>query len=110
MEGVGDDVVIEHKAYARVGLLGNPSDVYYGKTIAFSISNFFATVKLVPSHELIIQPHPTHDLVNFSSNHQLVLSLFLFYLHVPYFFSYDHDYLCITDISDRRCIWYPTHV
>lgn len=79
MEGGGDDdhaaaaaVVIEHKAYARVGLLGNPSDVYYGNTIAFSISNFFATVKLIPSIELIIQPHPTHDLVNFSSNHQLV--------------------------------------
>jgi glucuronokinase len=71
MEG-GDNGVIEHKAYARVGFLGNPSDVYFGKTIAFSISNFFATVKLRPSKDLIIQPHPTHDLVNFSSNHQLV--------------------------------------
>jgi glucuronokinase len=71
MEG-GDNGVIEHKAYARVGFLGNPSDVYFGKTIAFSISNFFATVKLRPSKDLIIQPHPTHDLVNFSSIHQLV--------------------------------------
>lgn len=115
MEGGGDDdhaaaaaVVIEHKAYARVGLLGNPSDVYYGNTIAFSISNFFATVKLIPSIELIIQPHPTHDLVNFSSNHQLV-SLFHFHLHVHLLFSlssslyitkwhWDHSLcLCVTD-------------
>ncbi|KAI5442252.1 glucuronokinase 1 [Lathyrus oleraceus] len=68
----GDDNVIEHKAYARVGFLGNPSDVYYGKTIAFSLSNFYATVHLRPSDELVIQPHPTHDLVNFDSHHQLV--------------------------------------
>jgi len=96
MEGGGDDdaaaVVIEHKSYARVGLLGNPSDVYNGKTIAFSISNFFATVKLVPSNDLIIQPHPTHDLVNFSSHHQLVC-LFIF-------FCYD---LYNPHISDLTC-------
>lgn len=92
MEGGGDDdhaaaaaVVIEHKAYARVGLLGNPSDVYYGNTIAFSISNFFATVKLIPSIELIIQPHPTHDLVNFSSNHQLVYFSLSFSFACPSF-------------------------
>ncbi|KAJ1402062.1 Ribosomal protein S5 domain 2-type fold [Sesbania bispinosa] len=64
--------VIEHKAYARVGLLGNPSDVYFGNTIAFSIANFFASVKLRPSKDLLIQPHPIHDLVHFASQHQLV--------------------------------------
>lgn len=66
---------IEHKAYARVGLLGNPSDVYFGKTIAFSVSNFYATVKLRPSKDLIIEPHPKHDLVRFASHHQLVYRL-----------------------------------
>lgn len=30
--------------YARVGLLGNPSDGFYGKTISFSLKNFYAEV------------------------------------------------------------------
>lgn len=68
----GDVTTIEHKAYARVGLLGNPSDVYNGKTISFTLSNFYASVILRPSLHLIIQPHPTHDLVTFDSHHQLV--------------------------------------
>ncbi|XP_004304669.1 PREDICTED: glucuronokinase 1-like [Fragaria vesca subsp. vesca] len=63
---------IEHRAYARVGLLGNPSDVYYGRTISFSLGNFWASVKLHPSDELVIQPHPTHDLVVFRSLPHLV--------------------------------------
>ena len=70
--------VIEHKAYARVGLLGNPSDVYYGHTISFTFDNFWADVQLQPSDHLIITPHPTHDLVQFQSFPHLVsLSLSL---------------------------------
>ncbi|KAL5793268.1 hypothetical protein ACOSP7_001862 [Xanthoceras sorbifolium] len=64
--------IIEHKVYARVGLLGNPSDVYFGRTISFSLGNFWATVRLEPSHDLIINPHPFHDLVNFQSLDHLV--------------------------------------
>ncbi|KAG6578675.1 Glucuronokinase 1, partial [Cucurbita argyrosperma subsp. sororia] len=64
--------VIEHKAYARVGLLGNPSDVYYGRTISFAFSNFWACVQLRPSEELVITPHPTHDFVHFRSLDHLV--------------------------------------
>ncbi|KAK4772213.1 hypothetical protein SAY86_013988 [Trapa natans] len=67
-----DQVIIEHKVYARVGLLGNPSDVYYGRTISFSLGNFWATVQLRPSDDLIIKPHPTHDLVQFNSLDHLV--------------------------------------
>lgn len=63
----GCNEVIEHKAYARVGLLGNPSDVYYGNTISFSLGNFWASVRLEPSPQLLISPHPTHDLVEFNS-------------------------------------------
>ncbi|KAJ9152841.1 hypothetical protein P3X46_026356 [Hevea brasiliensis] len=63
---------IEHKAYARVGLLGNPSDVYYGRTISFSLGNFCAIVQLQPSDDLVIKPHPKHDLVQFSSLDHLV--------------------------------------
>ncbi|XWS44109.1 hypothetical protein CRYUN_Cryun15aG0016500 [Craigia yunnanensis] len=64
--------VIQHKAFARVGLLGNPSDVYFGKTISFSLGNFWASVKLEPSRHLVIKPHPTHDLVQFNSLDHLV--------------------------------------
>ncbi|KHG01453.1 Glucuronokinase 1 -like protein [Gossypium arboreum] len=63
---------IQHKAYARVGLLGNPSDVYFGKTISFSLANFWASVTLEPSPHLIINPHPIHDLVQFDSLDHLV--------------------------------------
>ncbi|RVW78589.1 Glucuronokinase 1 [Vitis vinifera] len=63
---------IEHKAYARVGLLGNPSDVYYGRTISFSLGNFWASVRLQPSEDLVFLPHPTHDLVQFRSLDHLV--------------------------------------
>jgi len=41
--------MIETYGYARAGLLGNPSDGYFGKTIAFVISNFRARVLLYPS-------------------------------------------------------------
>ncbi|XP_010273709.1 PREDICTED: glucuronokinase 1-like [Nelumbo nucifera] len=63
----GSLAFIEHKAYARVGLLGNPSDVYYGRTISFSLGNFWASVRLEPSEHLVIRPHPIHDLVQFNS-------------------------------------------
>uniref|UniRef100_A0A2N9I3N2 Uncharacterized protein n=1 Tax=Fagus sylvatica TaxID=28930 RepID=A0A2N9I3N2_FAGSY len=73
MESNRKDVdVIEHKAYARVGLLGNPSDVYYGRTISFTLANFWASVQLRPSDHLFITPHPTHDLVQFQSLNHLV--------------------------------------
>jgi glucuronokinase len=38
--------IIRKRAYARAGLLGNPSDGYNGKTIAFSVRNFWAEVVL----------------------------------------------------------------
>lgn len=47
---------IETYGYARAGLLGNPSDGYFGKTIAFSMSNFRARVLLYPSARLEIRP------------------------------------------------------
>ncbi|XP_057482617.1 LOW QUALITY PROTEIN: glucuronokinase 1-like [Actinidia eriantha] len=64
--------VIEHKVHARVGLLGNPSDVYYGRAISFSLGNFWASVRLQPSDHLLISPHHTHDLVQFDSLGHLV--------------------------------------
>ena len=37
---------ITSRAYARIGLIGNPSDAYGGKCIAVSISNFWAETTL----------------------------------------------------------------
>lgn len=37
---------LTRKAYARAGLIGNPSDGYHGKTIAFVVRNFCAQVTL----------------------------------------------------------------
>src|SRR5688572_522833 len=48
--------MIETYAYARAGLLGNPSDGYYGKTLALLVRNFRARVLLYPSARLEIKP------------------------------------------------------
>lgn len=45
-------MIIRAKAFPRVGLVGNPSDGYYGRTISFAFSNFCAEVTLYESPEL----------------------------------------------------------
>jgi glucuronokinase len=49
-------MVIRKKAYARAGLVGNPSDGYFGKTISFTIRNYEAEIVLFESPELTIEP------------------------------------------------------
>lgn len=49
-------MTIEKKAYARAGLLGNPSDGYFGKIIAISVKNFSARAFLDESPDLRIEP------------------------------------------------------
>jgi glucuronokinase len=39
-------IIIRKRAYARAGLIGNPSDGYNGKTISISVRNFWAEVVL----------------------------------------------------------------
>lgn len=39
-------LIIKKRAYARAGLLGNPSDGYHGKTISIIVRNYFAEVVL----------------------------------------------------------------
>src|SRR5207237_4096936 len=57
-------MIITAQAYARAGLVGNPSDGYFGKTISFIIRNFRATVRLWESPHFEILP--THgDLARF---------------------------------------------
>ncbi|MGC9326558.1 MAG: mevalonate kinase family protein [Candidatus Hinthialibacter sp.] len=47
--------IIETYAYARAGLIGNPSDGYFGKTISISVRNFRAHVICYPSANLEIR-------------------------------------------------------
>jgi glucuronokinase len=49
-------MIIDSRAYARAGLLGNPSDGYFGKTLSISIKNFGAHILLFQSPELVIEP------------------------------------------------------
>jgi len=39
-------MAIAERAHARLGLLGNPSDIYGGKALAVSVANYAATVTL----------------------------------------------------------------
>ncbi|CAG8501985.1 8271_t:CDS:2 [Acaulospora morrowiae] len=45
------------RSYARIGLMGNPSDGFYGKTISLLISNFFAEITLIPNKILDAQEY-----------------------------------------------------
>jgi glucuronokinase len=35
-----------HRVYARIGLLGNPSDGFFGKTVSLSLANFYAEARV----------------------------------------------------------------
>jgi len=64
-------VEIKKRTFARVGLVGNPSDGFYGKTLSSCINNFHAEVTLTESEDLEIVPHTVHDPVKFVSLAQL---------------------------------------
>lgn len=64
-------MIILTKSYPRAALIGNPSDGYYGKTIAFLFSNFSAGITLFQTPELEIQPEKL-DLTKFNSIEELV--------------------------------------
>lgn len=49
-------MIIETYSYPRAAVIGNPSDGYFGKTIAFVFSNFVANVQLYQTPELEIKP------------------------------------------------------
>jgi glucuronokinase len=59
-------MIIRTQAFARAGLVGNPSDGYFGKTISLVVRNFRAEVVLYESPELEILPN-TRDQSCFGS-------------------------------------------
>ena len=70
-------MIIKSISYPRAALIGNPSDGYYGKTIAFLFRNFKAEVILYESPELEILP-AEYDSAVFSSMKALVNDVRLF--------------------------------
>jgi glucuronokinase len=50
-------MIITKKAYARAGLIGNPSDGYYGRTISIVVKNFCAQVTLYETPDIEIIPN-----------------------------------------------------
>ncbi|MEL6148430.1 MAG: GHMP kinase [Chloroflexota bacterium] len=62
--------IIKRRVNARAGLLGNPSDGYNGKTISFSIGNFWSEVVVYewPTVEIVLA---RHDRAKFRSVHDL---------------------------------------
>ncbi len=64
-------MIIETYSYPRAAVIGNPSDGYFGKTIAFLFSNFSARVQLYQTPELEIKPQKL-DITHFNSMKELV--------------------------------------
>ncbi len=67
-------MIIQTKSYPRAAVIGNPSDGYFGKTIAFVFSNFSADITLFQTPELEIQPEKL-DLTSFDSIEELVMDV-----------------------------------
>lgn len=66
--------MIRTYSYPRAALIGNPSDGYFGKTIAFIFKNFEASVSLKESDRLQILPCERDGLV-FQDVHDLTKSV-----------------------------------
>ena len=69
--------MIEGVAYARAGILGNPSDGYFGKIIAISVKNFAARCILEESAQLRIEPQ-AEDRETYGSLQELAESVGLY--------------------------------
>ena len=70
-------MIIRTQAYPRAGLIGNPSDGYFGKTIAFVFRNFRAEVVLYETPEIEILAN-TRDHSRFENMRRLAEDVRLF--------------------------------
>lgn len=65
---------VKVRSFARAGLLGNPSDGYFGKTLSFAFSNFGVDLRLTESSKMRFVPGEVDDAM-FDSPEQLVHDL-----------------------------------
>ena len=70
-------MLIRTRSFARAGLLGNPSDGYFGKTLSFTFSDFAADLVLYETPELGFVPAPEDD-AKFDSPDGLLRDIQLF--------------------------------
>ena len=70
-------MLIKTKSFARAGLLGNPSDGYFGKTVSFAFSNFSAELTMYETPELGFVPGEVDD-ATFDSPEDLLKEIQLF--------------------------------
>lgn len=70
-------MLIKTRSFARAGLLGNPSDGYFGKTISFAFSDFSADVILYETPELAFIPSDVDEAV-FTDPDDLMKDISLF--------------------------------
>ena len=64
-------MLIRTRSYARAGLLGNPSDGYFGKTVSFVFRNFAADLVMYETPELGFVPSDVDD-ATFASPDELL--------------------------------------
>ncbi len=50
-------MIVRTRAYSRAGLVGNPSDGYFGKTLSVTIRNFYAEITMYETPEIEIIPN-----------------------------------------------------
>lgn len=93
-------MIIRAKSYPRAGLVGNPSDGFFGKTISFAFSNFCAEVLLYESPELEILPcqkdhscfKSVRELVHDVNLHGYYGGIRLLKATIKRFYDYCHDH------------------
>ena len=69
--------IVKARSFARAGLLGNPSDGYFGKTLSFAFANFGVDLSLTESSRMRFVPGEVDDAM-FDSPEQLVHDLRIF--------------------------------
>jgi len=70
-------MLIKTHSYARAGLIGNPSDGYFGKTISFAFTEFSTQLTLYETPELGFVPGEVDD-ATFASGEDLLKEIHLF--------------------------------
>ena len=70
-------MLIRTRSFARAGLVGNPSDGYFGKTLSFAFTDFAADLVLYETPELGFVPAPEDD-ATFDSPDELLKDIQLF--------------------------------
>lgn len=61
------DGALRSRVYARIGLLGNPSDGFRGKVLALSLAQYWAEVTLTPTTGIHFRLNPESDRLQFTS-------------------------------------------